>query len=90
MVLIPVLFEAFAFPKVFIKIFKVVPYFFYLTLLYEVTALKLGWWAFPGERFVGWVSFFGAQFPFEEFFFWLALLSAAILSYYEFYDDGER
>lgn len=90
LILLPLIIQAFSFPKVFAKILKVVPYFFYLTFIYEITALKLGWWVFPGREFIGWVSFFGVSFPFEEFFFWLVLLAASLLSYYEFYADDEK
>ncbi len=89
-ILLPVILQALAFPRTLLKILKVVPYFFFLTFIYEITALKLGWWAFPGTEFVGWVSFFGVRFPFEEFSFWLMLLAVALLSYYEFYDDDEK
>lgn len=90
LLLIPVIIELFEYPKLISKFARVGAYFFFLTFLYEVTALKLGWWAFPGTEFVGWVSIFGTMFPVEELVFWLILLAIAILSYYEFFDDDEK
>ena len=69
---------------------KVAAYFFYLTLVYELTALTLGWWSFPSSQFIGWVEIAGIRFPFEEFFFWLVLFSAWIVSAYEFSIDDEK
>lgn len=90
LILIPITLQGYNFPRVFLKFLKVAAYFFYLTFIYEITALKLGWWSFPGRQYVGWVYFFGVKFPFEEFFFWLMLTAIAILSCYEFFDDDER
>ena len=65
-------------------------YFFFLNFTWEITALKLGWWSFPGTDFIGWVSIFGVRFPFEELFFWFGVLAISLLSYYEFFDDDEK
>jgi hypothetical protein len=88
--LLPVVVELFRRPKLSGKIFIVAGYFFLVALVYEITALKLGWWSFPGPDFIGWVEIVGARFPFEEFFFWLVLTAAAAISLYEFYDDDEK
>ena len=89
-ILLPILLQAINFPRVFYKIIKVAVYFFYLTFIFEVTALKLGWWIFPGKEYVGWVSVSGVKFPLEEFVFWFILFALAVLSIYEYYDDDER
>lgn len=89
LILPPILFEEFKFPKVFFKIIKAATYFIYINFVYEVVALKIGWWSFPSEEFIGWVSFLGTNFPFEEFFFWIILFTLAILSYYEYFFDNE-
>ncbi len=86
----PIVLEEMRYPKVFLKIFKAGMYFLYLNLLYELTAIKLGWWSFPSGQFIGQVSFFGIQFPFEEFFFWIVIFTMAILSFYEYFFDDER
>lgn len=90
LILIPILIELFRHPNLSSKFFKAGAYFFYMSFIYEVTALKLGWWFFPGTEFIGWIKVFGVSFPFEELFFWLMLLAIACLSYYEFFDDDEK
>ncbi len=90
LILIPIVFELFEYPRFYTKFFKAQAYFFYLNFIYEITALKLGWWIFPGNEFVGWVSVFGVEFPFEEFFFWIMLTALAILTYFEFFDREIR
>jgi len=61
-----------------------------LSFTYELTALHLGLWSFPGEHFIGWVDILGYRFPFEEFFFFIVLASIAGLAYYEFFDDDQK
>ena len=90
LLLIPLSFHFFKHPKFILKFFKIAAYFFYLTLLYEITALQLGWWAFPGKQFLGWVYISNIRFPIEELVFWLSLFAMAILAYYEFFDDDEK
>lgn len=85
-----VIFEDFGYPTLFPKLLKTAIYFFYLNFIYEITALKVGWWSFPSTQFIGQMSFFGVTFPFEEFFFWLVLFTLAILSYYEYFFNRER
>ena len=77
-------------PKMNVKFFKTAAYFFYLTFIYEVTALQLGWWDFPSTNFIGWVSIFNVRFPLEELIFWLFLFAMAILTYYEYFADDEK
>src|SRR3989338_9421228 len=75
-------------PSFYSKFIKVVPYFFLLYLSYELVAVYLGQWNFPGQ-YIGKINIFGLEFPFEEFFFWTIMSSVSILSYYEiFVDDG--
>lgn len=89
-VLIPIILQFFTHPKFISKFFETAAYFFYLTLIYEITALQLGWWNFPGEQFIGWVSIFSIKFPLEELIFWLLLFAMSVLTYYEFFDEGEK
>ncbi len=88
--LIPFLLQLFRFPKTTSKFLLPFVYFFFLHFLWEVTAVKLGWWDFPGTMFIGWVNMFGIRFPFEEVLFWFILLALSILSFYEFFDDDEK
>jgi len=90
LVLIPILLQLFKYPRFISKFFETAAYFFYLTLLYEITALQLGWWSFPSEQFIGWVSIGNIRFPLEELIFWMILCAMAVLSYYEYFDDREK
>lgn len=87
---LPVAVEFWRKPKLVEKFLPTAVYFFYVSFVYEVTALKLGWWTFPGNEVLGWVTFLGERFPFEELFFWFVITAMTILSYYEFYDDDEK
>ena len=89
-VLIPTVVELFRRPTLLPKLLVVGLYFAYLTICYELTALKLGWWVFPGFQYIGMVSILGINFPFEEFFFWILLFAVGILAYYEPFDDDEK
>lgn len=88
--LLPTVIFLFFFPKVITKFVKTAVYFFVLAILFELTALQLNQWAFPGEHFIGWVELFGYKFPFEEFFFWFIMAAVAGLSYYEFFADDRK
>jgi hypothetical protein len=88
--LIPLTLQFFMYPRFISKFFEAAAYFFYFTLIYEITALQLGWWDFPGKQFIGWVSFSNIRFPLEELVFWILLFSMAILTHYEFFDENEK
>jgi len=90
LLLIPFLIQLFRYPKTTSKFFLAGAYFFYLHFIYEITALKLGWWTFPGTEFIGQISMLGVIFPIEELIFWFILLALTTLSYYEFFDDDEK
>jgi hypothetical protein len=87
--LLPLLTTVSFFPRLFSKYVKAISYFFALFILLELTGVHLNQWVFPGE-FIGWVELFGIKFPFEEFFFFIILGSAVILSYYEVFADDRK
>ncbi|MBS3134413.1 hypothetical protein J4214_04235 [Candidatus Woesearchaeota archaeon] len=87
---IPFLLQLFTYPKITQKMFFVGAYFFYFNFIYEVTALKLGWWIFPGQEFIGYVQLFDVAFPIEELLFWFILFALSILSFYEYFDENEK
>ena len=72
------------------KFFRTAIYIFVVHIAFEYTALKLGYWSFPGKNYIGWLNVGGVQVPVEEFLIWITLGSMTILSYYEFYDDDRR
>ena len=90
LIFVPLVIFLFCYPEFISKFFETAAYFFYLTLTYEITALQLGWWAFPSDQFIGWVSIWNVRFPIEELLFWMILCAMAVLTYYEFFDDGEK
>lgn len=61
-----------------------------LHLPFELIALRLGQWSFPGDNFIGWISLLGVRFPLEEFLIYISMTGIAFLAYYEFYDDDGR
>jgi hypothetical protein len=89
--LLPVVLVLFRFPKLNAKFAKVGLYFFVLSFIQELTALKYDHWSFPNSaQFIGTVQFLNFTFPFEELFFWIILGSFAMLSYFEFFDDDRK
>jgi hypothetical protein len=85
-----IIFEDIKYPLIFPKLLKTALYFFYLNLVYEIIGLKMGWWSYESKQFIGYVSVFGATFPFEEFIFWIALFTLSVLSYYEYFFNREQ
>lgn len=85
---IPFFYLIFKKPHLVGKLLKAGIFSTFLFLSFELTALYLDQWRFPGE-YIGHVQLLGLQFPFEEFVFWILLGTPIILSYYElFIDDG--
>ena len=60
-----------------------------LYFVYELTALHLNQWHFPGQ-YVGLVRFGSVTLPIEEFVIWILMSSMIVLSYYELYVDDLR
>lgn len=78
-------------PSLAKKFFRATAYFFFLLLGYELTAIHLGQWAFPGEQqYVGIVSLLGSRFPLEELVYFVACGALATLTYFEFFSDDLR
>lgn len=90
LVLLPMTLIFFRSPYLFAKFAKTGLYFFYLSLIYELTALYLNWWSFPGRGVIGQITIDRIMFPVEELFFWIIFGSVAGLAIYEFFDDDEK
>lgn len=84
---IPIPIFLFKFPRLLNRIVILVVYFFTTSLLWEIIALKLNQWTFPGSYFVGWVEVLNVRFPIEEFLVWIVLGSAAVIVWYEYLED---
>jgi hypothetical protein len=89
-ILIPVLVEAFEYPRILVTFLGTGAYFFYFHIIYEIAGLKLRWWSFPGTQFIGHVTIFGLTFPFEEFLFWIILGGFMVLSYFRLFDTYQK
>jgi len=74
-------------PQLAHKILRTVPYNFVVALIFEITALYLQQWSWPGNTYIGWVEFLSLRFPLEEFIFYLILGSAVVLMYFELLAD---
>lgn len=90
LVLVPTIRELFSYRGLISKFFITAAYFFFTTFMYEVTALRLDWWRFPSDEFIGWIQVAGVRFPLEELIFWLVLFSMAILTAFERFDDDKE
>lgn len=86
--IIPLVCTLLKFPNLFSKFMRVAVYFALFSLVWELVAVPLGQWSFPG-RFIGWIELFGVRFPFEEFLVWILLGSIGVLSWYEVFDDEQ-
>lgn len=72
------------------KFLKLIPYFVYLTVFHELTALHLHQWEFPGDHLVGWVHIGQYTLPLEEFIFFFFFGAIGIATYFEFFDDDGK
>ncbi len=86
----PIIWQLLYHPNVLSKIFKTGAYFFYLSFIYELAAIKLGWWFFPGSEYIGWITIFSITFPLEELVFWIILFGMAVAAGFEFLDNERR
>jgi hypothetical protein len=86
---LPFFYVIFKKPRLIGKLLKAGIFSTFLFLSFELTALVLDQWRFPGQ-YIGHIQLFGLQFPFEEFVFWILFGTPIVLSYYElFVDDGK-
>ncbi len=60
----------------------------FLYLSFELTALYLDQWRFPGQ-YIGHVKLFNQVFPVEELVFWILLGTPIMLAYYKIFIDLE-
>lgn len=76
-------------PTLIYKILWLTGFFFILNLVFEISALHLGQWNYPGQ-YIGLVEIMSVNFPIEEFIFWILLATPSLILCYEFlFDDGK-
>ena len=85
----PFFFVVYRKPKLLLKFLKPAVFFVFLYMAYEITALRLNQWHFPGQ-YIGTISLAGVTLPIEEFVIWILMGSPIVLSYYELYVDDLR
>jgi len=88
--LAPLIAISLRFPRLVKKYIPVGVYFFFVSLCWELAALYVGQWVYPGLHYVGWVQLFDFRLPIEEFVFFWFVYAPAILAWYEFFDDDRR
>jgi hypothetical protein len=74
-------------PRYLYRLAVVSLYFFVAIGSDEWMARYLGYWTYPGVHYVGSVSLGGMHLPYEEVLYIGFLFSAAILAYFEFFDN---
>lgn len=85
---LPILTILYKYPALFPKIAFQSIYFSFLSVIFELTALKLIQWQYLGN-YLGWVEIFGIGFPLEEALFILFAVPAH-LCLYEFFADDRK
>lgn len=76
-------------PKLLHKFLKITPFFVFLYLSFELVALYLNLWNFPGQ-YLGMIEIWHLRFPLEEFVFWILASSAVAASYHELFIDDQK
>ena len=64
-------------------------YYAILFFVFEILALRLNQWSFPGQYLIK-IGAFGVYPPVEEIFFWIILRGGIIIAYYEHWVDDEK
>jgi len=85
--LLPLILMLTHYPRLAKKYMIVAGYFFFVSLCWELSALYTNQWFYFGKHYVGWLQIFHLRMPIEEFIFFWIIYAAAILSWYEFFDD---
>jgi hypothetical protein len=85
---LPIPLILFKFPQLFTKLAKITLYFTYMHLTLDLTEISLGHWYYPGQ-FIGWFELFGLRLPVEELAFFVVLSAAAVISWYQYFDEAK-
>lgn len=89
--IIPPIYLGFTRPQFIKSMILTAIYFFFFYFVVEILAVRLRYWIYPGDNYIGWVTVFNTTFPFEELFFWMMFYAASLVSYYELsVDDHDR
>ncbi len=87
--LVPAVLFFWRFPEVLYRCMFTVAYFFFVTLIFEVTATSLKEWVFGGSYLLPPFTIFGVgSVPYEELFFVGIIGPLAAIAFFEFFDDN--
>ena len=75
--------------KIFSKTVFASIYIGIVSLVYELIAVHIGNWWFPGKS-IGIIGIFGIVFPLEELIFWIVLTTPALIAFYEFFMEDNK
>lgn len=73
-------------PNVVPKILELSIIFLMFSIIYEIIALKLGFWWFPGQYY-SFVNIAGVNIPIEEFVLWIALGAPGVAAAFEIFNE---
>lgn len=76
-------------PRLIYKTLRLIPFFAFIYLAYEITALYMNLWTFPGA-YLGEITIGALAFPLEEFVVWILASSTIVAVYYEFCIDDYK
>jgi hypothetical protein len=87
-IVVPIISAHSIFPRLVSKYIKVGLYFSLVLAMFEYAGVALDHWVFADSGIFGSLYLFSKPIPYEELIFWVLLGGTAIISYYEFFDDG--
>lgn len=89
-IVIPVVIDVSRHRSLTAKFLRTTLYWAYALFAYELAGVHQGWWTFPGDAYVGWLSIGTLAFPLDELLFWVCGIAAGGLTYYEYFIDDNR
>lgn len=78
------------FPKLIKKVSMLGLYFLFVSILNEYVGLKYFHWSFPGNHYLGLISFDGHRLPWDEVIFWWILGAPGMICWYEIFADDKK
>ncbi|OGM99696.1 MAG: hypothetical protein A3B91_01490 [Candidatus Yanofskybacteria bacterium RIFCSPHIGHO2_02_FULL_41_29] len=88
--IIPMIWQITRKPSLLLKYLKLSASLFFVFFIFEIVGVTFNYWIFPGNNYMGMVTYLGRTFPVEEIIFWMLLYPPTIVSYYEKFIDDEK
>ncbi len=86
---IPLVFLFYKRKKLFLATIKPTIFFFFVLFLYEIIALRLSHWWWPGNYLLP-INFFGHIFPIDDIIIWYLLSTPVLIGGYEYFYKGYK